>query len=552
MLRYHQVVGLDIGRHSVRAVLAARRLGQPILLASVRSQLPDDPASVPGVVRDLLDSNGWGSMPCILGLPGNAVVLRALQMDPSDPRSEEQIIKVESEQYAEVGPDGTIMEHARMGHLDSPSLLMSVTRTDTVEQLLHGPLQRGIPVVDMVPTPVALYNAMIHCQNPGSECFACIELGLEKCEIIIGTREALLFARRIETVLVSPSATLDPAGRDSFAIAEINRSVDEERFVMEIRDCFSLHASQYPSPDDRPQAVYLCGPGAREPGIAERIERLVGLPTSCWQSLPSSGAAESDRMAIASGLALSWVKKTALNLSLLPPARKESMSLNWQKRYWSLVGAICVGTALLVASAAHISAGRLASRVETADLRLNEYLHFGEQVRVLREGNASLQARIKPLQFAVDNGRAMRDVIDAIVVAKHQDDWIVLVADAETYLTTVQDLEEKTVTQFTLAAETGTGSPFSFQEVVLEGFTPKTDLEAVQKMIESLREHPSVHDADLLPDDKVRQDPGRDARWPEMGASQFALRVTLGPDPEGDPDSTVPGGARALPEEVSE
>jgi len=552
MLRYHQVVGLDIGRHSVRAVLAARRLGEPILLASVRTQLPDDPGAIHAAVKELLDSNGWGSMPCILGLPGNAVVLRALQMDPSDPRSEQQIVSVEAEQYADAGPDGTILEHARMGLPDAPSLLLSVTRMDTVEQLLQGPMQRGIPIVDLVPTPVALYNAMIHCQSPGSDAFACIELGLEKCEIVIGTKTALLFARRIDTVLVSANVTMDPVGHDSFAIAEGSRTVDEERFVAEVRECLSLHASQYPSPENKPRSVYLCGPGAREPGIAERIERMVGLPTSCWRSLPSSGAAESDRMAIATGLALSWVKKKALNLSLLPPARKESMSLRWQKRYWSLGGIVCVGTAFLVAAAAHISARRLSSHVDAAALRLEEYHRVEEQVEVLRTGNASLEARIEPLHIAVENGRVMREVIGAIAEFKHSDDLIILLADGETYYTSIENLEDKIATQFTLASQTGTGSPFALKQVVVEGFTPEEDLYVLEDMVENLRQHPFVYDADLLPDDKVREDPERNEQWPEMGISQFALRIMLAPGPETDPEPVETGPVRPAPGEATE
>jgi hypothetical protein len=547
MLRYHQVVGLDIGRHSVRAVLAARRLGEPILLASVRTQLPDDPGAIHAAVKELLDSNGWGSMPCILGLPGNSVVLRALQMDPDDPRSEQQIVSVEAEQYADAGPDGTILEHARMGDPAAPSLLLAVTRMDTVEHLLRGPMQRGFPVVDLVPTPVALYNAMIHCQNPGAEPFACIELGLEKCEIVIGTSTALFFARRIDTVLVSANVTMDPVGHDSFAIAEGHRTVDEERFVAEVRDCLSLHASQYPSPEDQPRSVHLCGPGAREPGIAERIERMVGLPTSCWRSLPTSGAAESDRMAIATGLALSWVKKNALNLSLLPPARKESMSLRWQKRYWSLGGIACVGTAFLVAAAAHISAGRFSSHVEAAALRLGEYHRFEEQVEALRTGNELLEARIEPLQVAVANGRSMRDVVEAMVLSKHRDDWITLIADAETYYTSAENLEDKIATQFTLASETETGSPFAFKEVVVEGFTPAIELYGLGGLAETitiLRDQPVVYDADLLPDDKVSQDSDHDEHWPEMGTSKFALRITLMPGPDTDLEPGGPGPAR--------
>jgi hypothetical protein len=53
------------------------------------------------------------------------------------------------------------------------------------------------------------------------------------------------------------------------------------------------------------------------------------------------------------------------------------------------------------------------------------------------------------------------------------------------------------------------------------------DLSTVRAMIASLRARPSVAGADLLGDDKLREDPDRDARWAGTGCRLFAVEVSL-------------------------
>ena len=68
--------------------------------------------------------------------------------------------------------------------------------------------------------------------------------------------------------------------------------------------------------------------------------------------------------------------------------------------------------------------------------------------------------------------------------------------------------------------------PPVIDQVIVEGYTPVDDLSKLQDMIETLRAHPAVETADLLPDDKVRADPVRDERWDGMLSNLFAIQIT--------------------------
>ena len=62
---------------------------------------------------------------------------------------------------------------------------------------------------------------------------------------------------------------------------------------------------------------------------------------------------------------------------------------------------------------------------------------------------------------------------------------------------------------------------------MIEGYTPEEDLSSVFIMIETLRQHRAVLNADLLGDDRLREDPVRDERWAFARARLFAIEITV-------------------------
>ena len=60
----------------------------------------------------------------------------------------------------------------------------------------------------------------------------------------------------------------------------------------------------------------------------------------------------------------------------------------------------------------------------------------------------------------------------------------------------------------------------------MEGYTPIKDLTILESMIEKIRNHPGIHKADLLADDKIRTNPQRETVWGELEMTLFVIQIT--------------------------
>ena len=162
-----------------------------------------------------------------------------------------------------------------------------------------------------------------------------------------------------------------------------------------------------------------------------------------------------------------------------------------------------------------------------------EQLQFGADLELLkarRRVAAELETyradveRLRPkvgsLEVALRNGELLRSVMDAVAHAKVADDWITLIADSHSYFEGAP-VERDDEVDNTRSVSLG------FEQLVVEGYTPVEDLSTVRAMIEALRGHPAVSDADLLGDDRLRDDPERDERWAPAECRLFAMEITV-------------------------
>jgi len=127
---------------------------------------------------------------------------------------------------------------------------------------------------------------------------------------------------------------------------------------------------------------------------------------------------------------------------------------------------------------------------------------------------------------AVHNGEILRAVVHAIGESKHPDDWITLIADAESYAEEGQEESGGGARETRASRRKGTARK-EFEQVVIEGYTPVEDLSTVRAMIEALRNSPGIAGADLLADDRVNRDEARDERWAMTRCRLFAVEITV-------------------------
>jgi hypothetical protein len=73
----------------------------------------------------------------------------------------------------------------------------------------------------------------------------------------------------------------------------------------------------------------------------------------------------------------------------------------------------------------------------------------------------------------------------------------------------------------------GLAGALQINKVIVEGYTPEPDLSTVRSMLENLRAAPAISQADLLPDDRVRNRPENADDPTTLNATRFALEITL-------------------------
>jgi hypothetical protein len=135
--------------------------------------------------------------------------------------------------------------------------------------------------------------------------------------------------------------------------------------------------------------------------------------------------------------------------------------------------------------------------------------------------NEQLESRVVPFRTAVENAGVLRIALESVSRAKHPDDWLSLFADAGAYF------RDSGAGGVPVESTPGLDGGAGLVNIIVEGFTPVDDFSTVGQMIERLHEQPGVVDADLLGDERLRDDPARDERWSDTGCSLFVIEMTL-------------------------
>lgn len=549
---YREAIGLDIGSHSVKAVHASRRRGKVVITSTDWLRLPSQPEYAERVLCRFLEKKQWMSVPCVVGLQGDAVLLRMLDLPPEDTRRIAQVLREEIQHFEGVGGQETIRDYATLKTLHGHRrLLMAVTRADAAQKASETPLALGVRLVRMLPSSVALYHGVVHACAPGPEAFACIDIGYQQTSLIVIQDGELVLARRFKLgtsafpehmrQLAPKSGIIElspPSGRDATreletrlstagSATELKLSSGYQQWLEELQSYLMVYQSQFPGETTPLHRMIVCGGGSFIEGLPEVLSASLDMPVERMEGLqPKRREPGEGRFAVAAGLALTGIGQGQAPMNLFPAARRERLELQWLNRYVAMGAGLVLVTLLLLIGLTEHSLHQLKGGLKARRTQLSELQSREITLSRFRERNDLLQREMQPLRRAVQGSRVARHIIYALGEAKHKDDWITLIADSHSYLT-LQGQEPMGP-----PAPSPTGEPADplarpLDQIVVEGYTPLEDLSTVRAMIEALREHPSVADADLLADDVVRQDEARDTRWAETGARLFAVEITV-------------------------
>jgi hypothetical protein len=332
----------------------------------------------------------------------------------------------------------------------------------------------------------------------------CVDIGHMGVEVVVGRGSKVLFSRCL---------TNEPT-----AEGKQNGSLPEE-----ISACLESFHAAFPTPAFAVKRIVLSGGGDLVEGVAARVSEATGVKVvRLAQWVRRFPMADVERYGCAIGLAACGLRRGGAGISLLPRALRESRILRWQKQYWLLSAFALVGVLLVL-----IGGASLQLRWDREYLRLRQVelagLHALDRKLVATENlNEHLEARIAPFRTAVENAAVLRLALQAVSQVKHPDDWLSLLADADAYFG-VSAADQMGGGDGMLEL----GESADIVSVIVEGYTPVDDFSTVGEMIERLYGQEGVLAADLLGDERLRDDPVRDERWADTGCSLFVIEMML-------------------------
>ena len=503
-MRQRTVIGLDIGRHSAKAVRMVRTGGGAAVTQSDWVRLPEVESERRRVLQSFIEQHGWSGCACVVPVRGEAAMVRALPVGGGGRRRLREVVGREVEQFTSLADGGTVSDAVEQPRFARRrSVLLAVGRLDGILRAVETYDALGLRVVDVVPGAVAMFNGIRWLDGVGRRPFVCVDLGHDDTDVCIGRRRQLFAVRRF------------PIGAAGFGGDEGVQK--QELWIAELKACLDLYAAQFTHRKFTPRIVVLGGGGALTPELAERAEAALGLPVRPLnRSGRQVGVDEVERFVTAIGLGVSGLGVGRTAISLLPRAMRENLVLRWQKRYWVLSASALAAAIIALSAGRFMDLRRTERMIARRAAELTDLHDSRERLMGLEALNGRLERQTAPFRRAARNGVVLRAMIDAVGTAKHPDDWITLIADARSYARTEDETKRDAPEELS--------SP---DQIIVEGYTPVQDLSTVRAMIDALQQHPEVAAADLLGDDRLRKDEERDARWSIAGGRLFAIEITL-------------------------
>ena len=522
MANGNTIVGLDLGRYAVKAVWIDRRGRAPTVKRCESVRVPAEGAERADVIKRWIDKVGLERTPCVIGLPGQQAMFQPFLLPPGDPRNLEQAAAMEVVKFNEMASE--TMSYDFSGFETGPEtrrLLLAMARPSVLEEALGFARDMGLQIVDLVPAPVALFNALSADAGdmPRPQLF--INVGHSSTEVAVGGDMGLMFARataaggQLFTEAIARTRNLSysqaenvKAGEGSLhdgnALSETMQRA-AGMWASEVESCLAVYRSLFNEDDAQPAKAVLCGGGARLEGMAAFVGKRLRIETS----VTPIGDGELD-FTVARGLALAGHKTCRTRMSLLPMHVRDELMFRVQKPFW-----ITAATAAALILAVSLLGGYRDTRRQEAVLNeqrtsLRRRQKLVNEIETVEARGRRIQAMASPVKDMLRGSDLLRDVTTLVSTAITDQDWITMICDEKSYYDQAEPSGPGE------APRPGRPSRRTFRvvreedkpndrlnRIVIEGYTHTPNLSTVQELIKKLEAAAFVESADLLSDDEV-------------------------------------------------
>ncbi len=557
MAKRNQTLGLDIGHATIKATVASgdatRRVERTELL-----RLPAGEFDRRTLLQRWLKEHGLIGLRTVVSLTGQQAMFQPLFLVPGDPRTIEQATAMEMVKLREIGAEGMTHGYAPFGGSAGSErrVLLTMVRPEALENTLDLVRDAGLDIADVVPAPVALFNALARqaCKDATPVVF--VHMGHSLTELAIGSAEGLMFARAFagggqlftevlararqipvphaETAKISGGITLSSG--EPAVTAALTRAAD--MWIAEFQSCLAVFNSLFAQRRDRPQTVVLTGGGSLMGGFATYLQQKTGLTVST--NVPLGDEAHFNPAAlwpIAAALALLPPDERICPISVLPQRLRDEQVFRRQKPYW--LGAAAAAALILGVNvgAYFYDNRRMERQLQVQNASLERRKELVSQIEGIRQHTETIRDLGTPVVNLLRTGPTMRRMLSLVADAKDPKDWITLICDAPTYYAKTPSAalygaaDETAARRHNPTSSVVLDSPTNrapiIRQVIVEGYTRKLNFSSVQSLIDKINDSPLVESADLLSDDRLVPPETPEDRSRDPRSKRFAISVKV-------------------------
>ena len=545
------VIGLDIGRHSVKLVRADRDRRSIRFSRAETLRLPSDSAAHAQLIGRWLEELGLLKYSYVIGLPGQTMMFQSMALADDDPRSLDQVASIDNASFNELASGATAYGFAAIpAEGRERKLLLAMARIASVELALYTPQTIGLEVVDLAPSAVALFAAVTAADPGRGESYLCADIGHLGTEIAVGNGAGLMFAGSFQygyqfltdssrgrpgLSLRLPDATKEPAAPSN--TQEPSRTPLEQAcdvWVSELGVCLSLFRNSFPHEKEQPRRMVLSGGGSGLTELAAALRVKLKMEVVLAGDLPQvPRLPDAHRYMIAAGLAMTGLQSAITSVSLLPAPMRQEMILKRQKPYWILsviVAALILGVSLL---GGYRDFKRMEKQLGAQRESLRRCQEIAARIDDIKARGEVLARMAAPIEHLLRGGPVIRDVIRVVGESRGADDWVTMISDSASYfsgpsgsgVTRSKEAPYRRATGSAEAVASVADTNSAFGRIIVEVYPQRQNPLRVRNLILLMRATEVVKSADLLADDQVVRDPVRDRIWEGVAPQRYVIDV---------------------------
>jgi general secretion pathway protein L len=309
-----RILGLDLGSHCVKGMVVDPRPGAQAAFEEVRRGEGDRAETLKAALTELL-----GRLPpadqVVVSLPGPTLATHLVSLPFSDPKRVEATLPFEVEGQLPFDLDEAAFDYQPIGAPAADGktdLLVGVVRKTELVSLLATLAEAGVDPRIVTHPAVAYQNLLAHLPVPEGfqQPVAILDMGHERTSLAIGTPDgALAFARTFAgggkelTRALAQEFRTDPHEaahwkESSGAMGDAAQGPDAERasgafirglqpILRELRPSLKAYGARSHRTVGR---IFLCGGSAKLPGLAEQLEKDLGIPVEPLRLKETAGA----------------------------------------------------------------------------------------------------------------------------------------------------------------------------------------------------------------------------------------------------------------------